>query len=49
MKTAKYRCECGHVWEQEIAPELDLYHSDECPECASLYFKWTNYSQDFAK
>ena len=51
---ADYQClKCDHRWHTMVAggviypgKPLDHPHSDKCPECESLYFKWLNY-QDF--
>ena len=56
MTRADYQClKCDHRWSAIVAggvmdghgrlPHSNI-HSDKCPECDSLYFKWLNY-QDF--
>ena len=45
---AKYRCDCGHELETEVLGgslplNHDKVHSNNCPACGNIYFKWTNF------
>ena len=52
-RLAKYHClRCNHEWSTLIEggiPPLEHTHSECCPKCGSLIFKWTNYEKDFIK
>lgn len=47
---AEYKCKCGHEWKTQVEggtlpAKHSHQHSSNCPNCESIYFKWTNYKK----